>query len=106
LAPHSLQLVLKNVGSGPFPVACDASNKDNLKLYPVAIPYFDLERGTTSAILDFYDDSDETFEAIVDKLKECISKAGLSGKQLVAYGAANSSVNYGKNKLAFVKLKN
>jgi hypothetical protein len=106
LAPHSLQLVLKNVDSGPFSVACDASNKGNSKSYPVAIRYFDLERGKTSAILDFYDESDETSEAIADKRKECISEAGLSGKQLVAYGADNCSVNYGKNKSVFVKLKN
>jgi hypothetical protein len=72
----------------------------------MAIQYFDLEGDTTSEILCFYEDSDETSEAIADKLKECISKAGLSGKQLVAYGADNCSVNYGKNKSVFVKLKN
>jgi hypothetical protein len=44
----------------------------------VATPYFDLERGKPSAILDFYEDPDETSEAISDKLKDCISKAGLS----------------------------
>jgi hypothetical protein len=54
LAPHSLQFVLKNVGSGRFSAACDASNKGNSKLYQVAIRYFDLENGTTLAIVDFY----------------------------------------------------
>jgi hypothetical protein len=44
LAPHSLQLVLKNVGSGPFSVACDASNKGNLKLYPVVIRGAELQQ--------------------------------------------------------------
>jgi hypothetical protein len=63
-------------------------------------------KGPNLAILDFYEDSDETSKAIADKLKECISKAGLSGKQLVAHGADNCSVNYGKNKSVFVKLKN
>jgi hypothetical protein len=29
LAHHSIQLILKNVGSGPFSVACDASDKGN-----------------------------------------------------------------------------
>jgi hypothetical protein len=29
LERHFLQLVLKNVGSGPFSIACDASNKGN-----------------------------------------------------------------------------
>jgi hypothetical protein len=106
LTSDSLQLVLKNVGMCPYYVACDASNKGNLKLYPVAIRNFDLVSGTTSAILDFYEDSDETSEAIADNRKECISKAGLSGKQLVAYGADNCLVNYGKNKSIFVKLKN
>jgi hypothetical protein len=47
--PQSLQLILKNIRSGPFSVACDMSNKGKLKLYPVAIPYFKLER---AAILD------------------------------------------------------
>jgi hypothetical protein len=105
LSPHSLQLVLKNVGSGPFSVACDTSNKGNLKLYPAAIRYFDLERGTTSAILEFYEDSDGTSKAIADKFEELISKAGLSRKQLVSYDSDNCSVNYGKNNSVFVKLK-
>jgi hypothetical protein len=85
LAPHALQLVLKNVGIGPFSISRDASNKGSLKLYPVTIRYFDLERGTTSVILDLYKDSDETTEAIADKLEE-IFKA-LSVAKTVPYGA-------------------
>jgi hypothetical protein len=103
LAPCSLQLVSKNVGSGTFSVACDASNKGNLNLYPVAIRYLDLESGTTLAILDFYEDSDETSEAIADSLKSVSLKLGLLGKQLVAYSADSCLVNYGKNKSVFVK---
>jgi hypothetical protein len=55
---------------------------------------------------DFYEDSDEISKAIADKRKECVSKAGLSGKRLVAYGTDSCSVIYGKNKSMFVKLKN
>jgi hypothetical protein len=35
---------------------------------------------TTLAISNFYEDSDEISETIVDELKEYISKTGLSGK--------------------------
>jgi hypothetical protein len=65
---------MKNTRNGSFYVACDASNKGNLKLYPVAIQYFDLESGIISAILDFYEDSDETSETNAYKL--------MLGKQL------------------------
>jgi hypothetical protein len=35
---------------------------------------------TTSALSNFYEDSDQISEVAVDKLKEYISKTGLSGK--------------------------
>jgi hypothetical protein len=89
LKPHSLRLVLKNVGSCPFYFARVVSNKGNLKLCLVAFLYFDLERVTLSEVVDFYEDSDETFIAIADKLKEFISEVGLSGKQSVEHESHN-----------------
>jgi hypothetical protein len=54
----SLKLDLKNACNDPVSVACDAANKGNLNLYPVAIRNFDVERNTASAILDFHENSD------------------------------------------------
>lgn len=106
LAPHALSLVLKDVDQAPYSIACDASNKGNCKLYPVVIRFFNADKGTTSSIIDFYEDSDETSAAIAENMIKCIKKVDLDPNNLVSYGADNCSVNYGKNKSVFVNLKN
>jgi hypothetical protein len=65
--------------SGPFSVACDVSNTGKLKFYPVAIRYSELER---AEMLDFREDSGETFEAIANKVKRVSLKTGMLEKQL------------------------
>jgi hypothetical protein len=56
----------------------------------VAIQCFDLERGITLAIFDFYKDSDETSKEIISLKQVCWEK-------LVAYNADSCSISYRKN---------
>jgi hypothetical protein len=70
------KLVLKDIGICPLFIACAASDK-GLKLYPVIIQYFHLERGKTSAILDLYKVSDVISKAVSGILKGFISKASM-----------------------------
>lgn len=106
LAPYSIEHALSDVGGGPISIATDASNKGNKKLFPVAIRYFSMKKGPTTFLIDFYEDNDETSEAIAAKLIECLEKYGmLRNNKLVAYGADNASVNYGKFKSVFQHLK-
>lgn len=105
LAPYSLERVLKDIGESPFSIATDASNKGNKKMFPVAIRYFNKERGCENAIIDFYEDADETSDAISNKIVQCIESVGLSKNNVIAYGADNASVNFGVHKSVFVHLK-
>uniref|UniRef100_H2ZSI9 Uncharacterized protein n=1 Tax=Latimeria chalumnae TaxID=7897 RepID=H2ZSI9_LATCH len=60
IAPHSVETVLK--------ILSDASNKGNRKLFPLCVRYFTTS-GIKDRVLDFYEDSDETLEAISAKIK-------------------------------------
>jgi len=69
LAPKSIELILDDLGIGnnapiPFSIASDASNKGNHKLFPVAVKYFDINKGVQNKIIDFYEDNDESSAAI------------------------------------------
>ncbi len=37
LAPHSIELVLKELGDGPFSISIDASNHKEIKMFPIII---------------------------------------------------------------------
>jgi hypothetical protein len=80
----------------PFSLASDASNKRNNKLFPIAIEYFDINKGVQNKIIDFYEDSDESSTAIVNQLTSCVNKCGLNIANVSAYTAENASVNYSK----------
>ncbi|KAG6922670.1 zinc finger imprinted 3, partial [Chelydra serpentina] len=89
----------------PFSIAMDASNKGNTKLFPVAVRYFNKDKGSCTCIIDFFEDVAETSGAITNNLRSCLKNAGLIHNKIVAYGADNASVNFGKNKSLFVHRK-
>nr|XP_006110510.1 uncharacterized protein LOC102461747 [Pelodiscus sinensis]XP_006110511.1 uncharacterized protein LOC102461747 [Pelodiscus sinensis]XP_006110513.1 uncharacterized protein LOC102461747 [Pelodiscus sinensis]XP_025035684.1 uncharacterized protein LOC102461747 [Pelodiscus sinensis] len=101
LAPHSLKRAMQDIGSTPFSVATVASKKGPTKLFPVAIHYFNKDKGICTSIVDSFEDAAETSEAIADNLRRCLQKAGLIQNKIVAYGAGN----FGENKSVFVHLK-
>nr|XP_005313440.1 uncharacterized protein LOC101943458 isoform X1 [Chrysemys picta bellii]XP_005313442.1 uncharacterized protein LOC101943458 isoform X1 [Chrysemys picta bellii] len=105
LAPHSLKLAMQDIGSSSFSIVTDASNKGNTKLFPVALRYFNKDKGSCTCIVDFFEDADETSEAIANNLRRCLQNAGLIHNKIVAYGADNASVNFGKHKSVLVHLK-
>jgi hypothetical protein len=106
LYPKSVALHLSKLGDKRFSLSTDASNKGNIKLYPIAIQYFTKEKGIISFVLNFYEDPNETSFAIYKNLKESLEKNNLNIQNVIAYGADNASVNYGINKSVYVNLKN
>lgn len=40
LGPYSLEIALKNLGNSYYSIATDASNKGNLKMFPMCVRYF------------------------------------------------------------------
>ena len=95
---------LKNVFF--FSIGTDASNKGNKKLYPiVVVRYFSKTYGVVDAVLDFYNDSNESSEAIAQRILSVIEKNNLSLSSVSSYSADNASVNYGKHSSIYQKLK-
>ena len=94
---------LKNVFF--FSIGSDAFNKGNKKLFPIVVRYFSKTNGVVDAVLDFYNDSDKSPEAIAHHLKSVIEKNNLSLYSGSSYSADNASVNYGKHSSVYQKLK-
>ncbi|GFV25512.1 uncharacterized protein TNCV_1147821 [Trichonephila clavipes] len=106
LFKYSMELVQEDLKNNvPFSVATDASNKDNRKIFPVAIQYFSPKSGICHKILDFYEDSFEDSASIKERLCEVMDKSRLPWSRVTAYGADNASVNFGVNNSVFQKLK-
>lgn len=55
--------------------------------------------------LDFYNDSNESSEAIFKQIVSITENNGPSVSQISAYGADNTSVNYGRHNSVFQKLR-
>jgi hypothetical protein len=96
LSPLSIERHWKAIASKKYSIACDVSNKGNVKLFPIAIQYFDINNGINNFVINFYEDSNETSEAIYNNLKKCLNDNHLDFNNLIAFTGDNASVNYGK----------
>ena len=68
LCPHSIEMVTNelNIPNNIFySVSTDASNRGNLKLYPLALRYFSKSVGTKNRVIDFYACPEETSDSIL-----------------------------------------
>ena len=108
LSPNSIERHLKYLIDNKikFSISTDASNKDNMKMYPIAIQYFHSDDGIVNFILDFYETPNETIYSIYHEIKERLSKNRLLIENVVAFGADKASVNYGIHNSVYVNLKN
>jgi hypothetical protein len=95
LCPLSIEIHLNAIKDKKFSIASDASNKGNVKLYPIAIQYFDINKGINNFVLNFYEDSNEKSDNICLKLKQCLSENNINESNLIAYTGDNASINYG-----------
>lgn len=106
LLPYAKQRLLSELkDSVPFSLGSDASNKGNKKHYPIVLTYFSKDKGKCNEVLDFYEDVNESAEAISNKLKSILLENGLCLNNVVSYSADNASVNFGKHNSVFTRLK-
>uniref|UniRef100_H3AQW2 DUF4371 domain-containing protein n=1 Tax=Latimeria chalumnae TaxID=7897 RepID=H3AQW2_LATCH len=105
-APHSTEELLGDLkNSKPFFIASDASNKGNVKCFPLMIKYFDKHSGIKEGLLDFYEDPNETADGVTERIYSILEEHDLSMKNVVSYTADNAAVNYGKQKSVLAKTK-
>ncbi|ROK35767.1 hypothetical protein DPX16_17510 [Anabarilius grahami] len=106
LAPFSQQRLAAELQKALYFAVCsDASNSGHTKLFPYTVQYFCASEGVKYGLLDFYDDSNESSEAIFKQIVSITENNGLSVSQISAYGADNASVNYGRHNSVFQKLR-
>ncbi|CAM4600073.1 unnamed protein product [Leuciscus chuanchicus] len=77
-------------------------------LAPVSVEklrYWTPELGLKNRVVDFYEDSAETSESIHRQITNKLKENGLRLEMISAYTADNASVNYGKFKSVYQKLK-
>lgn len=90
----------------PFSIATDASNKGNVKTFPLILSYFVKEKGICRKLLCFFKSDSEKSKDISSILVDKIVSAKLCINDVTAFCADNASVNFGKNQSVFVELKN
>ncbi|XP_050314689.1 uncharacterized protein LOC126749099 [Anthonomus grandis grandis] len=105
LGPESKNIIKKDLANdNPFSLATDASNKGNIKTFPLIVKYFQTEKGVSTKLLKFYSNSSEKSVDIAKCLIDGLDEAGLSIKNVTAYCADNASVNFGKKQSVMTEL--
>jgi hypothetical protein len=69
LHPVSVELKLSGFGNKKFSIAIDASNKGNVKYFPLCFRYFDKNKGIVNFVLGFYCDRNENSKLIFNGIK-------------------------------------
>ena len=94
LAPHVMTEVIDLHEAKSVTLSLDASNKKDIKLFPIVVRYFLPNRGIVDKIMDFVSLPGETTDLQCDVLKEVIQKFNL-GNKIVALCADNTNTNFG-----------
>lgn len=105
LAAASKEYMLLDLAQNKkFSIATDASNKGNLKMFPLMLRYYKKSTGICIKILKFYNLESETSKHIAQSLENGLVTSKLSLQNVTAYAADNAPVNYGKNQSVFTEL--
>lgn len=77
LAPAFIKKFIADLENKPFSIGTDASNKGNVKTFPLVVRYFDRHVGICTKLLSFYSLQGETSIEIATSLKYEINFATL-----------------------------
>ena len=94
LAPHAQKIMLSDLGAQPFSISVDASNHNEVKLFPLVIKFFNAKVGVQVRLLDLRSMPGETSEQIFNFILSSIQENGLGLKQLTSFCADNAPVNF------------
>lgn len=97
LGPYALQTLLNDLNAPDlyFCLQTDASNRKNIKLFPLVVQYFDIENGIQNKLLDFYENCDESANGMFDAINKSLSQHNLSFDRVSGLSADNTNANFG-----------
>ncbi len=107
LCPASIELCLNELNKSStkkFSISTDASNKGNIKQFPIVLKFFSKSFGAKEFIIDIIDDSKEDSLSLFNNLKQVLESNDLSINNIVSYTVDNASINQGKKKSVFKNL--
>lgn len=99
----NIKLNLQNNRS--FSIATDASNKGNIKMFPLIIRYFCKEDGVQTKLLNLFESPTEKSTDIAVALVSKIKNFEMDTKNIIAYCGDNANVNFGSNQSVYTELK-
>ena len=95
LGPYAQKILLSELGTQPFSVSVDASNHNQLKLFPLVIRFFNAKVGVQVRLLNLRSMPSETSQQIIDFIHTFLQENDLDRKQLTSFCADNAFVNFG-----------
>ena len=84
----------------PFSVSVDASNHNELKLFPLVIRFFNAKVGVRVRLLNLRSMPNETSQQIIDFILTSLQENDLDLKGLTSFCADNAPVNFGGSQLS------
>lgn len=108
LGPYSIQNVLDAINADNlfYCLQTDASNKKNIKLFPLVIQYFTAKNGIENKLLDFYENSNESADGMFEAIQKSLEQYRLTFNNVSGLSADNTNANYGINHSLFSNMKN
>ncbi|RVE40922.1 hypothetical protein evm_014426 [Chilo suppressalis] len=108
LGPYSVQNVVDAVNTDNlfYCLQTDASNKKNIKLFPLVIQYFTAKNGIEQKLLDFYENSNESADGMFEAIQNSLEKYKLSFHNVSGLSADNTNANFGVNHSLFTNMQN
>ena len=85
LNPYAQKILLSELGTQPFSVSVDASNHNQLKLFPLVIRFFNAKVGVQVRLLNLRSMPSETSKQIIDFIHTSLQENDLDLKRLTSF---------------------
>ena len=95
LAPFAQKSLFSELGENPFSISIDASNHNEVKLFPLVVRFFSAKVGVRVRILDLRSMPCETSQHIMNFICSSFEENGLKLENIISFCADNAPVNFG-----------
>ena len=95
LAAFAQISLLSKLGENPFSISIDASNHNEVKLFPLVVRFFSAKVGVRVRILDMRSMPCKTSQQIMNFICSSLEENGLKLENITSFCADNAPVNFG-----------